>query len=107
MRSPNELTFLPLERLAQRSLPRLSGHVRRCKPTFAAFGFFWQTSAGKMIEETTHTVYSFTDPQSLKSQWELLGDFIERFLKETNQESVAIEYDGAMYFVSTVALVAA
>ena len=68
---------------------------------------FWQTSAGQLIEETTHTVYSFVDPQSLKSNWSLLSDFIERFLTETNQESVAIEYDGALYFVSNVALVAA
>ena len=68
---------------------------------------FWQTSAGKLIEETTHTVFSFIDPHALKSNWSLLSDFIERFLTETNQESVAIEYDGAMHFVSSIALVTA
>ena len=63
-------------------------------------GYWHNKASGKIITETTHTVASFVGEADLASNVSALLEFLARFATETNQDSIAIEYDGAMHFLS-------
>ena len=67
--------------------------------TFVGTGMWHDKVSGTFIEEATTIVSSFVDPIEAKKYEDTIRAFIRSFLKETNQEAVAVEYDGSLYFI--------
>ena len=85
---------------AARLMATINGGVTRLAP---AQGIWHSENDGRFIEETTHILYSYTDPRSMAERFPALETFINRFIVATNQETVAIEYADEMYLIGGIA----
>ena len=76
-------------------LCNLNGGATRLPP---AEGVWLVEATGETIRETVHAVYSLVKPQAYLMQRAFIYDFLEKFGKGANQDTVAMEFDGRMYF---------
>ena len=84
-------------------LVRLNGGATRLPP---AQGLWFNEADQCLVSETTHIVFSCVTGGAFFQQLHLVRSFIERFAKESNQDSVAIEFDGSIFFISGDAIAA-
>lgn len=73
----------------------INGGVTRLSP---AEGIWFREDTGVMIREPLHIVYSAVKPERFIAQIGFIRRFIERFGRDTNQDAVAAEFDGRIYF---------
>ena len=78
-------------------LARLNGGVTRLAP---AQGLWFNEKDDCLVSETTHIIYSYVTGAVFFQNLDLIRAFIARFSKETDQDSVAVEFDGSIYFLS-------
>lgn len=78
-------------------LVRLNGGATRLQP---AQGLWFNETDKCLVSETTHIVFSCVTGSAFFQQLHQVRSFIERFARETNQDSVAIEFDGTIHFIS-------
>lgn len=64
-----------------------------------AQGYWLNQETSRMVHEMTYTIFSFMAPKNFPESVEAIRIFISRFGRETNQQSVALEYRGHMYFI--------
>ncbi|MBJ7533308.1 hypothetical protein JDN40_04195 [Rhodomicrobium vannielii ATCC 17100] len=82
-------------------LTRINGGATRLAP---AQGLWLNEEDNRLITETTHIVFSCVTGTAFLQNLELIRAFIARFSRETSQESVAVEFDGSIYFISDDAI---
>ncbi len=82
-------------------LTQLNGGATRLSP---AQGMWFDEEENRLICETTHIVFSCVTGTTFLENLELIRAFIARFSRETNQDSVAVEFDGSIYFISDDAI---
>jgi hypothetical protein len=63
-------------------------------------GMYLNRITGKIINEQTALVYANVEHEHLLQNRSLITDFIDRFGRETNQDSVLVEYNGQLYFIT-------
>jgi len=78
-------------------LTTITGGATRLPP---AKGMWLNRTTGQIIQETTHVVFTYFDPQSFFKDLHLLHDFVARFGRETMQEAVMVELDNKLFFIS-------
>lgn len=77
-------------------LTDINGGATRLAP---AMGIY-RTRGGEIVRETTHIVYSNIDPGRFAMNQGAIRDFIQRFVQGTDQESVLVEFDGALHSIT-------
>ncbi len=82
-------------------LTRLNGGATRLAP---AQGLWFNEQENRLICETTHIIFSCVTGTAFLENLEVIRAFIARFSRETNQDSVAVEFDGSIYFISDDAM---
>ena len=82
-------------------LAKLNGGATRLSP---AQGMWFNGTDDRLICETTHIVYSCVKAPTFFQNLGVIRSFIARFGRETEQDSVAVEFDGIIYFLSDDAL---
>jgi hypothetical protein len=78
-------------------LATVTGGATRLPP---ASGMWLNRTTGQLIEETTHVICAFFNPPTFFRDIRLIEDFIRRFGQETLQESVMVELDNKLYFIT-------
>lgn len=63
----------------------------------------WMSEVAGLVKEETTVVYAYADPAALDQRGKDLRDMTARLAAEMQQEAVAIEINGAMYFVESQA----
>lgn len=82
-------------------LTKINGGATRLAP---AKGMWLNEHSGQLIQETTHIIFSCVRMPSFLKNFGTIRSFIARFGQETDQDSVAVEFEGAMYFLTGEAL---
>lgn len=59
----------------------------------------WFGEKGEVIREPVHIIHSAIKPDAFFKQIAVIRAFIQRFGRETNQETIAVEFDGKMFFI--------
>lgn len=99
--------FIPNKDQAGRRVPKIKLWVREAAyilttingaaTCVAPAAAMWQnTETGDLIEELTQVVYSYCDPAIMEVNDHLIYEFLQRFMEETRQQCVAVEYDGTL-----------
>jgi hypothetical protein len=78
-------------------LTTITGGATRLAP---AVGMWFNKTEAQLIEETTHIVYTCFEPIEFLKNAHIVRDFIQRFARETMQDSVAVEFGGKMHFIT-------
>lgn len=78
-------------------LVQLNGGATRLPP---AQGLWFNKTDNCLVRETTHIVFSCVTGSAFFHHLQAIRAFIERFARETNQESIAVEFDGSIFFIS-------
>ena len=60
---------------------------------------YWLTSSGQLVKEKTTVVFAFAAEKSLEDGADKVVDFCRNLKEEMRQEAIALEIDGAMYFI--------
>lgn len=60
---------------------------------------YWLTSSGQLVKEKTTVVFAFADEKALEDGADKVVDFCRNLKEEMRQEAIALEIDGAMYFI--------
>ena len=60
---------------------------------------YWLTSSGQLVNEKTTVVFAFADEKALEDGADKVVDFCRNLKEEMRQEAIALEIDGAMYFI--------
>lgn len=63
-----------------------------------ALGYWVSPSAG-LVKEKTTMVYAYCTDEDLENNLEKIIDFCEAMKKELNQDAIALEINGEMYFI--------
>jgi hypothetical protein len=79
-------------------LAKLNGGVTRLAPSQ---GLWFNESDNCLICETTHIVFSCVSVPEFLHKFGLVRSFLARFARETDQDSIAVEFDGTIYFLSS------
>jgi len=82
-------------------LVQLNGGATRLPP---AQGLWFNKTDKCLISETTHIVFSCVTGPAFFHHLQAIRAFIERFVRETNQDSVAVEFDGSIFFINRDAI---
>lgn len=73
-----------------------------CTCIHHAKGMWYNQTDGIFMDETTAIVTTYVNIEDLQKHMSTIQCFVQNFLSITNQDAVAIEYDGYMYFVSSL-----
>jgi hypothetical protein len=65
-----------------------------------AKGMWFNKTDNIFMEESTAIIMAYVDIEELQKHMNTLQRFVQNFLTITNQDAVAIEFDGYMHFVS-------
>ena len=60
---------------------------------------YWLTSSGQLVKENTTVVFAFADEKALEDGADKVVGFCRNLKEERRQEAIALEIDGAMYFI--------
>lgn len=60
---------------------------------------YWLTGSGRLVKENTTVVFAFAAEDALESGIDKVIDFCDNLKEEMRQEAIALEIDGAMYFI--------
>lgn len=60
---------------------------------------YWLTSSGQLVKEKTTVVFAFAAEKALEDGAAQVVDFCRNLKEEMRQEAIALEIDGAMYFI--------
>jgi hypothetical protein len=60
---------------------------------------YWLSNSQGLIKEKTTIVFSYCDDISLQNSIEKVINLCEELKKEMNQENIALEINGEMYFI--------
>ncbi len=74
-----------------------------CTCIHQAKGMWYNETDGIFMDETTAIVTTYVNIEDLQKHLNTIQRFVQNFLTVANQDAVAIEYDGYMYFVSCMA----
>ena len=79
-------------------LAKLNGGVTRLAPSQ---GLWFNKTDDCLVSETTHIVFSCVNAPEFLPKFGLIRSFLARFARETDQDSVAVEFDGDIYFLGS------
>ena len=68
---------------------------------------YYNEQDGSFIEENTTIIFSFTTNNNLLQNRNIILNFINDFITETNQHTVAVEFDNSLYLLSAEAALVA
>ena len=77
-------------------LTSIAGGATRNAPSF---GYWYNSTENKLIEERTHVVYANCDQTTVWRNEHRVREFICRFGNETLQETALVEFAGKLYFI--------
>lgn len=60
---------------------------------------YWLTASGELVKEKTTIVFAFAAEEALEGGIEKVVKFCDNLKAEMAQEAIALEIDGAMYFI--------
>ncbi len=67
---------------------------------------YWRTATGVTVRELTHIVFSYLTADAFLTHNRKIKAFLNNFAQATGQETIALEFDGKLYFHSDFAAVA-
>jgi hypothetical protein len=79
-------------------LAKVNGGATRLAPSQ---GLWFNENDNCLVSETTHIVFSCVNVPEFLPKFGLIRSFLARFARETDQDSVAVEFDGSIYFLGS------